>query len=135
MPTQNIHYMKRKYIYILIWTALIIYASLNSGEYMPKIPLFPHIDKVVHFCMYFGQSFLFVPLFSKIKNKILKYSYAFIASSLFGFTMEFFQYYFTKTRSGDLFDAIANASGALLGCLFYLIFFDSKRIEKIIFKE
>lgn len=126
--------MKRKYIYIIIWTALIFYASLTSSNNIPKVKLIPHIDKVVHFCMYFGQSFLFVPLFSKMKNRLAKYFLVFFISAVFGTALEFMQYYFTLTRGCDFYDGLADAAGALLGCVFYRLFFESKKIEKIVFK-
>ncbi|HAR33710.1 MAG TPA: VanZ family protein, partial [Desulfobacter sp.] len=38
----------------MLWLVIILVLSLIPGNKLPGIPLFPHIDKVVHALMYFG---------------------------------------------------------------------------------
>lgn len=123
--------MYKKYLYISVWTALIIYASVTSSESIPKFNVFEHFDKVVHFCMYFGQSFLLIPLFIKLKYK---YLIAILSAIGFGILMEWIQFSLTENRSADFFDAIANSLGAISGSLFFHFFVRSKKLESILFK-
>lgn len=123
--------MYKKYLYISVWTLLITYASVTSNESLPKFQVFEHFDKVVHFCMYFGQSFLLVPVFSKLK---FKYLFSFILAICFGLLMELVQGFLTENRSADGFDALANSIGALFGVISYRFLMQSKKWESIFIK-
>lgn len=123
--------MYKKYLYISVWTSLIIYASVTSNESLPRFQVFEHFDKVVHFCMYFGQSFLLVPVLSKLK---FKYLFSISIAIAFGMLMELVQGVFTENRSADGFDALANSLGALFGVISYRYLVQSKKWESIFFK-
>jgi VanZ family protein len=123
--------MYKKYLYFSVWTSLIIYASVTSNESLPKFQVFEHFDKVVHFCMYFGQSFLLVPIFTKLK---FKYLLSICIAIAFGMLMELVQGVFTENRSADGFDVLANSLGALFGVFSYRYLILSTKWESIFFK-
>lgn len=78
---------------------------------------FEHMDKVVHFLMYFGLSF--VASFGYIYGEkgriiILKMIvFAFILPILYGGLIEVLQYRYFEGRSGDWFDFLADFLGSL----------------------
>ncbi|MDA3929952.1 MAG: hypothetical protein PF541_13450, partial [Prolixibacteraceae bacterium] len=57
--------IKRKHIFLVIWFGFIVYASLTPSNKIPKFNLFEHFDKVVHFTIYLGLSFLTIPAILK----------------------------------------------------------------------
>lgn len=103
------------------WLVFITFSSLFSFSGMVRTPRFniPHADKVVHFIFYFVLVFLGVLAAKKsIKLKFDSNNllvYAFIFASLYGILIEFFQFYFTQNRQGDILDVLANTLGAMAG--------------------
>jgi VanZ family protein len=112
----------------IAWTVLIAFLSLVTvGSFGNNIPI-PNKDKIVHVVIYFG----FVVLWSWYKNKSnynkkTGIELLFIAIG-YGILMELLQY-FTATRSPDMYDVLANSSGAFLGLLFAnKIFLNKKQL-------
>lgn len=106
-------------IVFLIYFSLVLFLSLNTFESStPKVEL-PHFDKFVHFCFYFGMSFLFFNTLrlSKLKNPKIITTITLLFVIFTGITIELIQPYFN--RSADLYDFIANTIGAISGLLFY----------------
>ena len=66
---------------------------------MDDIPLFPGVDKVVHFCMYGGMSGMLCPI---------------VMSGI----IEILQEYCTTYRGGDWFDFLANTCGVIAATAF-----------------
>lgn len=126
--------IKRRYLFPLIWFGLIVYASLTPSSNIPKLLLFPHFDKVVHFCIYLGLSFLLVPSILQHKNYFKAYVYAAVFSAVTGILFELLQTYATSSRSGSIYDELANTAGAITGVLLYHFIIKNKKIEKIIFR-
>lgn len=125
---------RRKYIFPIIWLALIVYASLTPSEDIPDFSFIPHFDKIVHFCIYFGLAFLLVPAVLRNKKYAKSYGVSFILSIATGMFFELMQVYFTTSRSGSIYDEMANAAGALSGIVAYQFIVKNKRIESVIFK-
>ena len=110
----------KKYLFAAItWTLIIAYLCLESSADLPKVKVFG-IDKIVH-C---GFHFVFVMLWflffwnnnsSKNFNKFLKESV--LLSFSYGIAIEIAQQLFTTTRQADVFDVLANLTGAILGYL------------------
>ena len=115
--------MLKRYKYSLIISLIICYLSLKSSGSFDKFRVFnfPHIDKLVHLCMYFG--FMSVIIFETFI--IGKKRYSIIALALiplfFGIIMELLQGLLTTTRSADVYDAMFNTLGVLLSIAFWLI--------------
>ena len=74
-------------------------------------------DKIGHFGAYFIFTLLIFNYCNslKIKSPLL---YAFIIASSYGFLMELLQKLLTTGREYDLYDALANALGAIIAVLF-----------------
>ncbi|MES2747777.1 MAG: VanZ family protein [Bacteroidota bacterium] len=105
-------------LFALLWTVLITILSLITvGNIGGKIAL-PHKDKMIHFVFYF----VFVLLWFHVKKSGNNYKktsvVVFLIAIGYGLLMELFQSVFTTTRKADIFDVIANSSGALAGLFF-----------------
>jgi len=123
-----------KYLFPSIWLCLIVFASLVPSDKISNFSLFLHADKVVHFCMYFGFSFLIIPLLTVQKNYRKSFYLSFIISVIIGLLMESFQYLTKIGRSAELFDFLANIIGSIAGIAAYKLFFRNKKLENKIFK-
>ncbi|HSH51216.1 MAG TPA: VanZ family protein, partial [Bacteroidales bacterium] len=102
---------------------IIFYVSVTSGENLNKISLlnFPHIDKIIHLLLYFILSLTLLASFIR-SGKRKKSDHIFISFVLvvsYGILMEVFQFYFTKTRSADILDILANTTGCFFAILLY----------------
>ena len=110
----------------IAWTVLITFLSLVTvGSFGNNIPI-PNKDKIVHVVFYFGFVVLWV-LYKNKSNYTNKTGIAILFIAIgYGVLMELIQY-FTATRSPDMYDVLANSSGAFLGLLFVNIIFLNKR--------
>ena len=82
----------------------------------------PHLDKVVHFCMYFGMSGMLWWEFLRAHRRGVVPRWhawvgAFVCPVLFSGAVELLQAYCTSYRGGDWLDFAANSAGALLASL------------------
>ena len=126
--------MKRKHFLILVWYVFIIWGSLTPNKNLPQIQLFPHFDKVVHAGFYFFLIILLIPACLKKSKYLYSYLSALIISGVTGIIFEILQYYIITGRTGSIFDVIANATGIVLGILFYQLLIREKKLEYIIFR-
>jgi VanZ family protein len=87
------------------------------------LPSFSYADKIVHFFLYFFLVTIYLLAFPKyIQKKILLVIFA----VLLGIFIEFLQHYLIPTRCGDIYDALANTLGSVIGLLFFLQFVNPK---------
>jgi hypothetical protein len=110
----------RFYKFTLITIVVIIFASLvnmQTGE-LPNIHLFPHVDKAVHFAMYAFLTFVF------LWENYVRHKYHLLVNRLFlitaivlllGTILELAQAYLTISRSGNIWDGVANTIGFTAG--------------------
>ncbi|MFN7045552.1 MAG: VanZ family protein [Flavobacterium sp.] len=93
---------------------MITVASLVSFKSVPKVNI-PGNDKVVHFLFYFILVILWS--FAKKKNYFdLKYNLIIVIFAvMYGIIIEVLQSVMTNNREADIYDAIANLLGALVG--------------------
>lgn len=109
-----VYYIKH-YPISLIVIGIICYLSFFTP---PQTDLneIPNLDKLVHFCMYFGLcSVIWIEYLwhhSSVNRKQLL-SGAVLFPILMSGLIEILQEYCTDTRSGDWLDFIANSIGAL----------------------
>lgn len=106
---------------VVVWTILVVLLSLLPGGNIPKTPdIIPHFDKTGHFGMYFLYAvFLwYSPLFIRqpMANSVLFTLFIFFYCTLFGAAMEWLQTAVSE-RTADIFDMLANASGAVCALL------------------
>lgn len=102
----------------LIYLVIIIILSLMPADDVPQLVLFDGVDKLVHFCMYLGFTWLLCwSLYSG--NKIVIYYLVAILSIFWGILMEVFQLIMHYGRSFEWLDILADSIGATVGVLVY----------------
>ena len=115
---------KLRHIFILaniLWVVIIfILCAMPSDDIPDPHWNIPHLDKVVHFGMYFVLSILLIfPLeeYSCLKLSRI-YLIAILVALIYGGGIEILQANFFN-RSGDVWDLVADVSGGIAGCLCY----------------
>ena len=116
------------FVLAFTWTFGILIASLVSMKNLSSIQV-PGKDKSIHFLFYFVLTLLWnFALQRKFKNDSLKYIIV-VFVFIYGTIIEVLQDKFTKYREADIYDAIANLSGALVA-LIIIIMLNSKILKK-----
>ena len=130
--------MLRKHIFkcaFLLWMTFITILCLISFSSDDLAPIeFAHMDKVAHFTFYFVASILGSLALREVKHGAISFKKAiaviFVSLVLYGIVIEVLQYNFTADRSGDAFDAITNAIGALGGiCVLKFVFSTNTQLK------
>jgi VanZ family protein len=114
--------MVKKNILSILVALIILYLSLASAETFEDVPLIdiPNLDKVVHFCMYFGlMSVIILENRKTIKNNKQLFLIAFVPF-FYGILMELLQLTLTTSRSSSLFDVVFNSAGILVSIILWL---------------
>ncbi|MBF2709357.1 VanZ family protein [Flavobacterium soyangense] len=118
----------------LFWTLIILYLCLIKASDIPKINV-PNFDKAVHAFLHFIFTLLWFFYFKKKIGSLKIYELLIVSlvlSFFFGIAIELMQRYFTTTRTADVFDVIANLSGASIAVIvIVLINKQSRIIDKI----
>lgn len=121
----------RKQVSLLLafaWTLLILFLCLIKAKSIPVVPI-ENLDKVVHAFLHFVFTMLWFFFFKKqfaatSFHKILLFSFG--LSIVFGITIELLQEFCTTTRSADVFDVLANTTGATLAVIVFFTWNKSK---------
>jgi VanZ family protein len=120
--------MLRKNILSISVALIILYLSLASAETFNKIPVFHFrdMDKVVHFGMY--ATLMGAILFENRKRIETNGRLALIACIpfIFGAMLELMQSWLTTSRSGSIYDQLANSFGILFSVSVFLLFRNRK---------
>ena len=124
MTIKNLLAPSKNAIWIaFIWTFLILYFSLKTSVNVSRIS-FLNADKIVHFTFYFGFVILWYRHLVFKKSVLLNNKIVLVLISIgFGIAIEFAQKYFTTTRQADIWDVVANSSGAIVGIFVATKFF------------
>lgn len=122
---------KKIYFWIaLFWTLVVSFLCLISSGNIPKISIL-YLDKLIHVFFHFIFTVLWI-LFFKVQiersNKWKPFLISFVLSFIFGITIEVCQELFTTTRSADVFDVLANVTGASLATVVMVFYY--KKIKK-----
>ncbi len=96
------------------YMALIFLLSSFQGADLPGLP--GNFDKVVHTGVYMPLAFLFYRSLEKSGTRKYIFITAFLFASLYGITDEIHQI-FVPGRDAAIGDALADSTGAFLGCL------------------
>lgn len=116
--------MLKRHLYSILfflWLGGVTFASLFSFSNQTESKIwFPHLDKIIHFSFYFGVVFFgflacreYLPAF-----KTKKIVYRLIVFAIcYGLLIEFLQYLMPFNRSAEIWDAVANSSGAIIAGL------------------
>ena len=112
------HKRKTYFVLAILWTSIVTILSLITiGDIGSSIPI-PNKDKYVHFTFYFVFVVVWF-LYAKRTKITKKIQWIVLLSAIgYGILMEICQGIFTKTRSPDVMDVIANSIGAITGLLF-----------------
>jgi len=96
----------------ITWTIVIFIGCSLPGKEIPKLGLFAHVDKVIHFSFFI----VFFLLWSiRVKGNFRTNLCIFLIAIAYGFGLEFYQLHFVAGRSFDVWDGIADTAGALVG--------------------
>jgi VanZ family protein len=120
MPMPNL--LVRKYLLpaAIGWTLLIAVLCLVSFRKLPSIGI-GGADKYIHVVFHFGFFVLWFLNFRRPDNFDKMMARVFLASLLYGIAIEVAQELFTATRHADLYDVMANTTGAFLAIAVIMI--------------
>ncbi len=114
--------MRKRWAFALfvLYAIVLLILSLASLNGVPSLGT-SFDDKIGHFGAYFIFTLLIFNYCNsmKIKKALL---YAFIIAASYGFLMELLQKLLTESREYDLYDALANAFGAVLAVVFVTVY-------------
>ena len=120
MPIDIKKLLERNALFVAI-AATVILAVLSLSA-IPKLNLSLGIkagDKYLHFIAYFGLSILwYFALKDKINEKVFKILVP-LGLIFYGIILEGLQSGLTTYRTGDVYDAIANAAGVIVGMILF----------------
>ena len=106
----------------IIWAVVIFILCTLPGDNIPDPHLnIPHLDKVVHFGMFFIMVVLLCnELEYQTRFRLRKiYTITVVIAFLYGGAIEILQQH-CFSRSGDVWDLVADVFGAVTGCGVYL---------------
>ncbi len=104
----------------VLWTILIFVGCSLPGKDLPPVSMFDHFDKVVHFVFFFVFALLWLGVFVEPKQayRWQHVVWVLVTSLGYGLLLEYYQLFFVAGRSWDVWDAVADGIGGLLGGLF-----------------
>ena len=112
--------LERNSLFIAI--AATLFLAVLSLSAIPKLNLGLNIksgDKYLHFTAYFGLTLLwYFALKDRINKKMFKF-FVPLTIIIYGIILEGLQSGLTTYRTGDVYDAIANASGVIVAVLVF----------------
>lgn len=119
-------YLKRYPLSLLTFAAIVYLSLFRPSDDMQLPMLFEHMDKVVHFIMYAGLSFIIWYEFFRSHTKgmnIKLFLAIFLIPALFSGLMEYMQSKATDYRSGDIMDLLFNVLGIIFSNIICLTLF------------
>ncbi|WP_149276735.1 VanZ family protein [Pareuzebyella sediminis] len=124
---------KRKFtIAFLGWMVFITFSCLYSfNEAGVSTLVIPHADKLVHFTFYLVATVLAILFVREMTNghfPLVKTLWiTLIGAIIYGIIIEVLQYALPVDRDADVFDALANSAGAIMGSILAKSIFSNKR--------
>ena len=123
MLTNNLSVLKNALFSLAIsWTILIAVLCLVKFTDLPSFGV-SGADKYVHFTFHFVFTILWgFYSWAKLNDiTISKIGRVVILSFCYGILIEILQEIYTKTRHADIFDVLANGTGALAALVFFVL--------------
>lgn len=124
--------MIKKNIFSILVAMIIMYLSLANAKTFESISIFdsiPNFDKFVHVAMYFG---LMSAILIEHRNSLQSRRQSLIVGLIpfsYGVLMEILQSTLTQTRTGSVFDAMADAIGILISILIWFWFYPAEKSD------
>jgi VanZ family protein len=116
---------KRLFLAVL-WLVIVAAALLTPGNNLPKVPLFPYADKLIHFGVFAILTFLWSRVgtidqqgglcWKKLLTNLL------VFTIIFPILVEYLQMY-VPNRSFEIEDIIANLIGGIIGFIGFIILY------------
>ena len=130
---KNLSVLKNLFFWsALLWTGIITFFCLVQLNNVP-LESVTNIDKYVHAFFYFVFMTLWFLFFKKQIMSVNIYKplvFSFLFSVFFGIGIEILQAC-TDVRHGDVFDVLANVTGATLAVIVILLLNRNKILDKI----
>jgi len=113
--------LKQRLALALIWTLGLLYALFSPSDNVPDLPKFPGADKLIHFTLFFGMSFLWLRVI-KVHSKNNKNNFFTNYLVLWIFLAIFTEYLqlLVPGRSFDYLDIGTNILGGTIGTVIYV---------------
>lgn len=119
--------MKDKRLFLaVLWLVIVAAALLTPGNNLPKVPLFPYADKLIHFGVFAILTFLWSRVgtidqqgslcWRKLLTNLL------VFTIIFPILVEYLQMY-VPNRSFEIEDIIANLIGGIIGFIGFIILY------------
>ena len=105
---------------LVLYVGFIAALSLLPPQDLPKVPLFPGADKMIHFMMYFIFSMLSCWAL-KTEKHYFRLLLIILATIGWGMFMELVQLEMHRGRSFSFYDMVANGLGVSVGVLIYVL--------------
>jgi VanZ family protein len=124
--------MLKKNIFSILVALVIMYLSLANSHTFDSVSIFdsiPYFDKFVHVGMYFV---LMSAIILEHRNALRIRRQFFLTGLIplfYGILMEILQATLTQTRTGDVFDALADAIGILISIFVWFWFNPAKKLK------
>ncbi|HHM21213.1 MAG TPA: hypothetical protein ENJ20_04225 [Bacteroidetes bacterium] len=104
-----------------LWAACILYLSTKGGVQLPHLGISP--DKIGHFGAYFLLGWFVLAGLKKTGRQSRRTALlAMTGVSLYGVLLEAIQWAFFPHRYFEVWDMIANITGAFLSCYLFSLF-------------
>ena len=110
----------------ILWLIFVTVALLTPGNNLPKVPLFPYADKLVHFGVFAILTFLWarvgtIDLRGELRWKKLLTNLL-VFTIIFPILVEYLQLY-VPNRSFEFEDILANLIGGIIGFAGFIILY------------
>ncbi|PSL05093.1 VanZ family protein [Cecembia rubra] len=124
-----INFDKYRLFPALLWLLFVTIAILTPGNNLPKVPLFPFADKLIHVGVFAVLSFLWARVGTLESGRKIKWknllTNLLVFSVFFPIFIEYLQMY-VPNRSFELEDILANLFGGLIGFSGFIILHKAK---------
>lgn len=115
---------------LTIWFLLTCFLLFIPASQLPTEPFLriPHLDKIVHFSLFFILCLL---LFRPVKKLTPNYYFwAPLVAICLAVVLESVQHKISVTRQSDVLDLWANVAGLLSATILFRLFVAGKKLEK-----
>ncbi|MFD2201551.1 VanZ family protein [Shivajiella indica] len=116
----------KRLIPAVLWLVIVTVAVLTPGNSLPKVPLFPFADKLIHFGLFALLTFLWVRVGTLTQERKLKWknlsTKLLVFTILFPIFIEYLQM-FVPNRSFEFEDILANLIGGVIGFTGFIILY------------
>jgi VanZ family protein len=116
----------KRFLPAVLWLVIVTVAILTPGNNLPKVPLFPFADKLVHFGVFAVLTFLWsrVGTISEqgALNRKKLLTNLLVFTIIFPILVEYLQMY-VPNRSFEIEDIIANLVGGIIGFIGFIILY------------